>query len=343
MEFKSDNTSGVNIEILNAISRANQGFQKSYGADEYSLILQKKLSEIFEKDVIIYLTSTGTAANSLALSSLVRPYNLIFCSNEAHIYTDECGAPELYTNGAKLMTVKSENGKIDTSDLVDKILILSSRAPHGQKPGCISITQATEYGTVYDRHELNKIALIGKAHDLPIHMDGARFVNSLISLNCKPADITWKVGVDVMSFGATKNGAMCGEVIIFFNHQYAENFAYLHKRSGQLLSKSRFFASQLIGYLENDLWLRNAKNSNDMAQNLLSVFNKFDIQAIYPVQANELFMKLESNCANYLWKQNCQFYQWGAETSNIYRFVTSWSTTTEEITQLENCLTRYSK
>ncbi|HQS84702.1 MAG TPA: low specificity L-threonine aldolase [Alphaproteobacteria bacterium] len=342
MNFKSDNTVPVNPEIINAISASNHGYQASYGADEYSLKLQKRLSDIFEKDVLVYLTNTGTAANSLALSALVKPYELIFCSSQAHIYTDECGAPEFYAGGAKMMPIESLNGKIDLDPINEQIQVSLSLRPHGQKPGCVSLTQATEAGTVYTIRELEEISEFCKKQSLPIHMDGARFANSLVHLQCRPADITWKAGVDVMSFGATKNGALCAEAILFFNHKYAENFDYLHKRSGQLMSKSRFFACQFLSYLEEDLWLKNAQNANQKAQELAQVFRKHDIEIVHEVQANEVFVKLSPECYEYLQKKGCGFYEWGASTSDLCRFVTSWVTSKSDIEQVDACLAEYS-
>jgi threonine aldolase len=338
MNFKSDNVAPTNPEIIEAITKANQGFQSSYGADDYSLILQKKLSEVFEKEVIIFLTNTGTAANCLALSSLTKSYEAIYCHNKAHINTDECGAPEFFTGGAKLVTLEGVNGKINPDSLSKKILHSFSSRPHEQKPGCISITQATECGTIYTVQELTEIHKIAMEHNLPIHMDGARFANSLVALNCSPADITWKTGIDVLSFGATKNGAICAEAIVFFNHKYAENFDYTLKRSGQLTSKSRFFSCQFLAYLHQDLWLKNAAHANFMAKQLAQVFLKHNIEIIYPVESNELFVKFSSKCATYLRQNNCGFYEWGAPEEKLYRFVTSFFTSIANITELDACL-----
>lgn len=346
MKFKSDNIGPISAQIIQAIIDANKGTQYSYGADDYTLQLQKQMSEVFEKDVIVYLTSTGTAANSLALSSLVKPYEAIYCINESHINTDECGSPELYTGGAKLVLVDSDhNGKINPDSLNEKILQSLSLRPHGQKPGCISVTQATECGTIYSIKELTEIHNIAKKYDIPLHMDGARFANSLITLDCKPADITCRVGVDVMSFGATKNGAMCAEAIVFFNHEYAKNFDYLHKRSGQLVSKSRFFSCQFLAYLKQDLWLSNAKHANSMAQQLAKIFKKNNIETIYPVESNELFVILSDECAEFLKENHCGFYDWSTSkvSTGLYRFVTSCFTENYEINDLDVCLNAFSK
>ena len=235
------------------------------------------------------------------------------------------------------MPLDGINGKINPILLKEKILCSLSLRPHMQKPGCISITQATECGTIYTIQELNEIHKIAKEHNMPIHMDGARFANSIITLNCTPAELTWQSGIDVMSFGATKNGAMCAEAIIFFNHKYAENFDYMHKRAGQLMSKSRFFACQFLAYLEQDLWLQNATNANFMAQKCAQILHNNNIKIMCPVEANELFISLPIETANYLRQNNYSFYEWGAGTG-IYRFVTSCFTTDSDIENLAVCL-----
>lgn len=344
MNFKSDNIGSISTEIVQAIIKANKGNQPSYGADDYSLELNRQMSKIFEKDVIVYLTSTGTAANSLALSALVEPYESIYCISESHINTDECGAPELFTNGARLVLVESDDsGKIDTGSLERKILESLSRVPHGQRPGCISITQATECGTVYSLEELKNIQNIATKYNIPIHMDGARFANSIAALNCKPAELTWKVGVDVLCFGATKNGAMCAEAIVFFNHEYARDFDYLQKRAGQLMSKTRFFACQFLAYLEHDLWLKNSERANLMAKQLAQVFQDHNIEIAYPVESNELFVIFSTELFDYLKEKNCGFYDWSTSKfrNNLYRFVTSCFTSDDDISDFNNCLLEY--
>ncbi|MBX9804942.1 MAG: low specificity L-threonine aldolase [Alphaproteobacteria bacterium] len=340
MNFKSDNVVPASPEIVQAIQDANKDTQSSYGADTYSAAATKKLSEIFEKEVIVYFTNTGTAANSLALSALVNPHEVIYCHEESHINTDECGAPEFFTGGSKLIPCSGPHGKLDLDLLNEKILQGISMRPHAQKPGCISITQATECGTVYTLQELHQLHTIAKEHHLPIHMDGARFTNSLIKLGCTPAELTWKTGVDVMSFGATKNGTVCAEAIIFFNHNHAKDFDYLHKRSGQLMSKTRFFACQLTAYLAQDLWLKNAKHANAMAQNLVRIFQKNGVEIVHPVESNEIFVKLPSQTVTTLREQACGFYDWGATNSDLYRFVTSFHTSNSDIEGLDKCLSK---
>jgi threonine aldolase len=342
MDFRSDNTSPASPEIIQALVQANEGYQNPYGADDYSVLLKNKFSEIFEKEVTVYLTSTGTAANCLALSSLVTANQSIACHKEAHIYTDECGAPSLFTNGAALLLVDGKEGKINAEELDVLIQHAKSSGPYIQKPGCISVTQTTESGTVYSVDELAKINSIAQKYAMPMHMDGARFANSIASLNCTPAEITWKAGIDVMSFGATKNGALSAEAIVFFNQKYTQDFEYTLKRAGQTFSKNRFFACQFLAYFENNLWLRNAKNANFIAQLLVNIFNKFQIKIVYQVQANEVFVELTTDLAGFLTKKGCKFYQWNKPKS-LYRFVASYCSKSSETLLLEQYLTEYYK
>lgn len=343
MNFKSDNTCGVNREIMEAIFSINHGNQNSYGNDDYSSKLKVKLSEIFEAEVHVYLTSTGTAANALALSALIRPYEFILCHEESHINTDECGAPLLFTGGSHLLAIPGEQGKLNINQLERHIHLSEYLRPHMQKPGCISITQATECGTIYSLDEIKDITNFAKFHNLPVHMDGARFANSLISLGCAPSEATWKSGIDVMSFGATKNGCINAEAIIFFNKKYTENFDYLHKRAGQLMSKTRFFAVQFLAYLENDLWLKNATQANSMASKLKGVFDKYNCKVKYDVQGNEVFPIMDRKLADYLLSNGCSFYSWGTEELNLYRFVSSCFTTEEDVNKFEEKLQMYQK
>ncbi len=336
MNFKSDNVVGIQPAIIDAILKANVGAANSYGKDPSSDELKIKCSELFETDVAVYLTNTGTAANCLGLSALAKPYETICCHQEAHINTDECGALGLFTGGAKLVTFPGENGKIDLNALTQYIDGASLHHPHGGKPSSISISQATECGTVYKLQELQAISEFAKSRGLSLHMDGARFANSLVTLNCSPAEATWKAGVDVMTFGATKNGTMAGEAIIFFNQKYAEGFDYIHMRAGQLASKMRFFSCQFLAYLEDNRWLKNASHANTMAQKLLTLFNHHGIKAKYPVEANELFVTLSKETAEHLRSNGVGFYDWGLPGNGLYRFLTSCFTNDHDIESLRD-------
>ncbi len=338
MDFKSDNIVGIHPQILEAIIEANTGVEASYGNDSYTNKLKIKLAEIFETEVSIYLTSTGTAANGLALSALTSGYGVIYSHAYAHVNTDECGAPELFTGSAKIVPISGDNGKIDVISLKQRIEAAKSMRPHTSKPGCITVSQATESGTIYQLDELKEIADIGKSYELPIHMDGARFTNSLVTLGCSPAEATWKSGVDVLSFGATKNGALAAEVVIFFNQKYAYDFDYKQKRAGQLFSKSRFFACQFLSYFENDLWLKNAAHANNAALELASIFTKHQLQLEYPVEANEVFVRMPIKLAEYLHQNKGSFYEWEGSDHNgngLYRFVTSCFTSKESLNLLD--------
>ena len=259
MFFKSDNTAPVSQEIIEALTNANQNYAEPYGMDNYSKHLNKMLSNLFEIEVASYMVSTGTAANSLALSAITPPYGSIFCHKTAHIYTDECGAPDLFTGGAKTILVDGAHGKINPTALENALKSLSGKFPRENKPSALSITQGTELGTVYSCREISELSQIANAFGMAVQMDGARFSNAIVSLGKSPAEITWKAGVDVLCFGATKNGAIAAEVIIFFNKNLAKDFEFRQKRSGQVFSKSRFFSSQMIAFLENDLWIKNVQ------------------------------------------------------------------------------------
>ncbi len=344
MNFKSDNIVGISPQILDAISKANLGVDESYGNDIHTSKLKLKLSEIFEADVEVYLTSTGTASNCLALSSLVTPYSNIYTHINSHIYNDECSAPEFFTSGAKLIPLSGANCKINCSELNQHVKNAISSRPHSNKPGCITITQATECGTIYSVNEIKDITKIAKQYDLPVHLDGARFTNALVSIGCTPAELTWKSGIDVLSFGATKNGAMVAEALIYFNKKYAHGADYRQKRMGQLTSKMRFFSCQWLAYLEDELWLKNAASANKYAQDLARVFIKYGLQIEYLVEANEVFVRMPKKIADYLYQNKASFYEWSNEDirgDKLYRFVTSCFTNNMEINILEDFIKRY--
>ena len=331
MNFKSDNYFGVHPSILQAICDANSDSAGSYGHDKYSAEMERRLAEVFEHDVKCFLTSTGTACNSLCLSAICPPYGTIYCTKEAHICNDECNAPAFFGCGSKMVECNASPSKLDIGAIKRDMDWAFGNPPHSTKPSCITITQSTELGLVYTLDELKKIGDFAHANGLRVHMDGARFANALESLKCTPAEMTWKVGVDVMSFGATKNGGLMGEVVIFFNQDLAKDFEYLHKRAGQLLSKTRFFAAQIVAYLKDDLWRKLAQHSNGMAKKLEAELAKVDgVDVVYPVDANELFVRMPRSVAEGLWAHGAEFYEWDM-TESVYRLVTSWATTSEMI------------
>lgn len=337
MNFASDNVYGVHPQIMDAIVAANSGTDISYLHDEGAKKFEHTLSSIFEKDVKAFLVTNGTGANSLALSALVPSYGGIVCHSSSHIHCDECNAPELFTGGAKLITLEGGGAKLTPSAISYK-LKNHGHGEHGSKPLAISITQATELGTVYSVAEISALGALAKQHGMKLHMDGARFANALVGLGCSAADMTWKAGVDVLSFGGTKNGAMILEAVLFFDEALAEDFLYRRKRAGQLLSKGRYLSAQGNAYLKDDLWLANAKRANTMAQMLAQGLRKSNVVRVSnPVQANEVFSIMPRALFEKLTTAGAHFYEWpidGLVDDEVHtRCVLSWATPEEEVTQ----------
>ena len=335
MNFASDNTAPASPEILAALTAASEGAVSSYGADPITARLRDKMDVVFGRSVLTYPVATGTAANALALATLVRPYGAVICAEEAHIATDECGAPEFYMGGAKLITLPSKDGRI-TPDQIDATMARAlDGGVHHVLPEAVSITQATEWGTVYTQDQVVAIGAACRRHGLRLHMDGARFGNALAHLSCTAADITHQAGVDALSFGATKNGALAAEAVVFFDAALAEGFERRRKRAGQLWSKMRFLSAQLDAYLDGDLWRRNAAHANAMAQSLVAALRTMPgVDIIQPVQANEVFAAMPETLIEALQGGGAQFYRWidvPGQPLPVVRFVTAFSTTQAEI------------
>jgi threonine aldolase len=327
MNFASDNTAGLSPEIAAALLDSRLGAAQAYGSDRYTAQLQSCFSELFEKEVAVFPVVTGSAANSLALAVLSPPYGAIYCHAESHINVDECGAPEFFTGGAKLVALTGAHGKLQADDLANHLARSGKGVVHAVQPAAVSLTQATEAGTLYSLEELAAIAQITHAHDLYLHMDGARFANAVVGLGCTPAEMTWKAGVDVLSFGATKNGAMAAEAVVFFDPTLARDFEFRRKRSGHLISKMRFISVQLQTYLEQDLWLKNATHANRMAAKLADGLASIPgVSFEHPVQANELFVRLPEPVLTGLLSAGFYFYRWEGDRSNLVRLVTSFET-----------------
>ena len=329
VKFASDNVSGACPEVLDALMKANEGDSAPYGNDDYSKVLQEKFSEIFEKEVIVYPTASGTAANALALSTMTPVFGNIYCHKLAHINTDECGAPEFYTGGAKLIPLTGINGKITPEELEKNIS--GTGIVHHTQPSSVSITQVCETGEVYELDEIKKIADVAHKHKLNMHMDGARFANALVALNCTPAEMTWKSGIDVLSFGATKNGCIAAEAIIFFKPELVGNISFLMKRAGHLLSKMRFVSAQLDAYISNDVWLKNAKQANEMGKKLSDGLVKHNsIKLAYPTQANEVFAKFPREMIEHL---NSLGYKMNEDEldGQAVRLVAAWNTQNSDV------------
>ncbi|MBN3786411.1 low specificity L-threonine aldolase [Burkholderia sp. Ac-20353] len=329
LNFKSDNVAGASPEVIDAILACNSGQANPYGGDDYTARVVSRFSEIFERQVDVFLVSTGTAANAISLSAMTPPWGKVFCHPESHINTDECGAPEFYTHGAKLALVDGPLGKIEVAKFREAARFIAGDI-HTMKPSCLSITQATEVGSVYTREEIGALGQVCRESDLKFHMDGSRFANALVSLGCSPAELTWKAGVDALSFGATKNGVLAAEAIVLFNRALAPEVACRRKRGGHLFSKMRFLSAQMDAYLADDLWLRNARNANDMAHRLGLGLREMDVEILGGSGANIVFCRLPASVIESLLREGVEFIhdRWGP---NVVRFVTSFATTSEDI------------
>ena len=331
MNFASDNVYGVDPRILQAMVHANERLTDvSYCHDEGSRKVDARLSEIFEREVKSFLVVNGTGANSLALSAICPPFGGVFCHADSHINTDECNAPELITGGAKLITLTGDGNRLKP-DAVKYKISQFLHGEHGAKPAALALTQATELGTVYSVAEIAALSAVAKAHDMKVHMDGARFANALVSLGCSPAEMTWKAGVDVLSFGGTKNGGMILESVVFFDTTLAENFLYRRKRAAQLVSKGRYLSAQMLAYLQDDVWLPNATRANALAQTLAEGLKRSNrVRLSNPVQANEVFAIMPRSTFDAVQAKGAYFYEWpmdGLADDEVHcRFVLSFAT-----------------
>ncbi|MEG3880090.1 low specificity L-threonine aldolase [Microcoleus sp. herbarium7] len=339
MNFCSDNATGISPEIMAAIAAANCGAAMPYGDDEYTQCLQVKFSDLFETSVTVFPVATGSAANALGLGVVTPPYGAVYCHAESHINLDECGAPEFFTGGAKLVTLTGDRAKIKAETLGQTLDKAGAGVVHHVQPAAVSITQTTEAGTVYNPAEISQISEVVRSHNLYLHMDGARFANAVASLGCSPADITWRAGVDILSFGATKNGAMAAEAVVFFNRELAKTFPFYRKRSGHLFSKMRFLSAQLEAYITNDLWLKNAAHANNMAAKLAAGLAGVEtVKFCHPVEANEIFMQLPESVIAAVLAEGFQFYRWDKCT---VRLVTAFNTKEEDVIALVAAVKRY--
>src|SRR5437899_1682588 len=330
-EFASDNVAPICLEAWAALQEANAHYAPSYGEDRWTAQACDQVREIFETDCDVYFVFTGTAANALSLAQLCKSFQSVICHQHAHVQTDECGAPEFFTGGSKLLLVGGADGKLDIGQV--EALLARQNELHSHKPGAISISQATEFGTVYRRAEIAAVADLARRHQLFLHMDGARFANAIASLNCASKGITWEAGVDVLCFGATKNGAGVGELVIFFDKKISREFEYRAKQAGQLRSKMRFLAAQWLGLLTGDTWLRNAQHANRAARSLASRLRKeAGIKSAFPVEANAVFVSMNERLASGLHARGWRFYQF--IEPDVYRLMCSWSTTEQQISSL---------
>ncbi|MGH8326976.1 MAG: threonine aldolase family protein [Steroidobacteraceae bacterium] len=320
MRFLSDNTASVCREILEAITAANGGLAVAYGDDPWTQRLDGVLGEFFGTEVRAFAVATGTAANSLALATLAPPYGAIYCHPEAHIAVDECGAPGFFSGGAQLERIEGEHGKL-AAEALAATLDGHSVSVHSVQPAMVSISQATEVGTAYRPAEIAALCEVAHRHGLLVHMDGARFANAVRYLECHPGDVTWRAGVDVLAFGATKNGALGAEAVVFFNPRQVRDFELRRKRAGHLLSKSRFVAAQLLAYVESGVWRRNAERANALARRIGAAAGA---RLLHPVEANEVFARLGTEGKASLRAAGFEFYDWGSPLSGEARLVVCW-------------------
>ena len=325
--FASDNNSGIHPEILDAIISANRGHTIAYGDDYYTELAVERFKEHFGENIDVYFVFNGTAANVLGFKAVTKSFNSIICADIAHINVDECGAPEKYT-GCKLLTIPTGNGKITIDQIKQKMHGIG--VEHHSQPKVVSITQSTELGTVYTLKEISKIADFVHAHGMILHMDGARVSNAAASLNVRLRDITTDAGVDVLSFGGTKNGMLLGEAVVFFKRDLSRDFKYIRKQGMQLASKMRFISAQFIALLSNDLWLKNARHSNEMARLLAEKVGEIpQIKITQKVDANAVFATVPKKYIPIL-QEKYFFYVWNEETSEV-RWMTTFDTTIEDI------------
>ncbi|MFQ5985626.1 MAG: threonine aldolase family protein [Alphaproteobacteria bacterium] len=332
MNLASDNTSGIAPEIMAALARANEGAAMPYGEDEITARLDKAFTGLFETQVKAFPVATGTAANALALALVTPPYGVIYCHEASHVAVDECGAPEFYAGGAKLVPLAGEHGKLKPADVDDVVARGGAGIVHQAQPAAVSLTEATECGTVYTAEEVAALTEVARRHGLSVHMDGARFANAVAALGCAPADVTWRAGVDLLSFGATKNGAMAAEAVVVFDRALAETLDYRRKRAGHLLSKMRYVSAQLEASIGGGLWLKYAAHANRLAARLAEGLAALSGASLcHPVEANEVFVTLPEPVIEGLIAEGHVFYRWEDPGSTTVRLVPSFNTREDDI------------
>jgi len=343
MDFASDNTAGASQAILKAVLATNEGTAPAYGADPLTAKAARLLEDVFEREIACFLVPTGTAANALALGAISPPFGAIFCHAQAHVMEDECGAPEMFTAGAKLVGIAGGAGKIAPADFNSTLADFPRGLEKQVQPAALSLSQVTESGTIYTCEELAGLAAIAHDAGLVVHMDGARFANALVSLQCSPAEMSWKAGIDVLSFGATKNGAFACEAVIFFDPSKAACLPYQRKRSGHTLSKGRFLGAQMAAYLENNHWLDLAAQANGHAKRLAAGLAKVPgVRMPWPCEANEIFAILPGAIDTALKSGGARYYSWRfsgfsadcpppVKDEAFVRLVTSYATLPSEV------------
>jgi threonine aldolase len=354
MQFGSDNQTGASTRILEAISAANNGHTHGYGDDEWTARAVTALQDTFECDLEAFFVATGTAANCLALASMVRPWQVVVCHAQSHIIMDESTAPEFFTGGARMRGLGRGEGKLSAGTVRDYLAQAGEDLPHNPTPGALSIAQANESGLVYTPDEIAALAECAHANALSLHMDGARFSNALVAQGCSPAELSWRAGVDILTLGASKNGCLAAEAILFFNKGLASDLMHRRKRSGHLLSKGRFFGSQFLGWLQDGHWLELARHANDQAADLARrLADVPGVRLVWPVDANEVFVTMPRSLFERLQDDGAQFYEWYADSlpagfvldarDAYVRLVCSFATTNAQVMELTSRAVALSK
>ena len=329
--FASDNTAGIAPEAWEALRLANQGYAPGYGEDAWTHEACELLREIFETDCEVFFTFNGTAANSLALASMCQSYHSIICHQYAHVETDECGGPEFFSNGTKVLVVEGARGKVTPSAVEDVVTRRSD--VHYPKPRVVSVTQSTELGTTYKPDELDALSEVARRHELKVHMDGARFANAVAGIGVSPAELTWKRGIDVLCLGGTKLGTPVGDAVIFFDRALARDFEYRCKQAGQLASKMRFLAAPWVGLLKGGAWLTHARHANACAERLAGLLRSLPgVEVLHDVEANAVFAKLPEAVSRHLEARGWHMYSFIGEGGA--RLMSSWQTTDADIDAL---------
>ena len=336
MIFTSDNAYGAAPEILESLARANAGALPSYGDDEITAQLSSRMSAVFEREVAVFPVVSGTAANALALATLVPPHGAVLCHADAHIAADECGAVEFFSHGARLVTIEGENGKLTAESIARALERFRAGFVHHSQPAAVSLTQASECGTCYRLDEIAAISALARKHGLKLHMDGARFANAIAHLGCSAAEATWRIGVDALSFGATKNGALCAEAVVFFDPDTVRDFEYRRKKSGHLVSKMRFLSAQLLSYLEDERWIALARRANAIAARLgRALETTAGVEIAHPIEANAVFARVRDQMAARLRAAGAHFYVWSPPSGGrtLIRLVCAFATPEADITR----------
>lgn len=331
VNFRSDNEAPVAPEIMTAITNVNHDSAHSYGADAVTANLSQQFSSLFECEVTVFPVITGTAANALALGHVTPSYGAIFCTEQAHVLVDECGATGFYSGGAIMRTLPGGDGKIAVDAFAEALSSFGAHGDHEARPAALTVSQATECGTLYQPEEISALSKITAQNDMVLHMDGARFANAVSALGCAPADITWRAGVDILSFGATKNGAMAAEAVIIFRPDLAVEFGRQRMRGGHLLSKMRYISAQLTAYIQDGLWLSLARRANDAARKLANGLSKlWPVEICYPVQANALFVRFPEQMIEGLIEDGFLFHRWPGQQGMV-RLLCSYTLSNHDI------------